>query len=186
MVRSLPSLVKTALKNLAVKNPTHLLPTRADHIHINNVSYTPPLFHSFFYSFIDPSFVLQKKNRVSFVSADLATVHTYPSESAAIAMYEESHNEGSCVGGDNEKNIDDVIADKSSSGDFHSYMPTSFADLTGTLERERNIIAKQNNKMGTEEETKTASEQSDKSPGFGSSGSLFTESSTGELNAILF
>lgn len=82
-----------------------------------------------------------------------------------------------------DRSIDDVIANERDSVDFHCYMPNSFTDLTGTLERERRTLALQNEKIVAEKEDANEINLLSK---LGNDDSLFTESSAGETNAILF
>lgn len=115
------------------------------------------------------------------MSECLETVHMYPSECAAIELFDETQ-----PGSQSEKSIDDVIADKASPGDFQSYMPNSFSDLSGTIERERNKIAKKDIVVVPKDEVAVESENLSNKSSYGSNGSLFTESSTADINAILF
>ena len=119
--------------------------------------------------------------RVSFVSDGLETVHLYPSEVAAMEMYDETH--ANIEQGSDEKDIDDVIADKANTGDFQSYMPSSLSDLSGTLERERSAIAKQSRKST---EMEAADKEASTLSSYAQDGALFTESSTNGANALLF
>ena len=117
------------------------------------------------------------------MSDDLETVHTYPSESVAMEIYDEVHAKIVPDNLNDERSIDDVIANERDSVDFHCYMPNSFTDLAGTLERERRTLARQNEKVASEKED--ANEKNMLSA-LGNNNSLFTETSAGETNAILF
>jgi len=126
----------------------------------------------------------KKKFRVSFVSEELETVHTYPSESVAMELYDEAYgqNDIEIPAGNSEKSIDDVIEKESNLADLHCYLPSSFSDLSSTLERERHTLARQN-EIAAQKEVETESSLLNS---LGSDNSLFTETSIGETNAILF
>ena len=118
------------------------------------------------------------------MSEELETVHTYPSESVAMELYDEAYgqNDVEVPAGTSEKSIDDVIEKERNLADLHCYMPNSFSDLSGTLERERRTLARQN-EIAAQKEIETESSLLNS---LGSDNSLFTETSIGETNAILF
>ena len=101
-----------------------------------------------------------------------------------MEIYDEVHGQNTAITptDNGEKSIDDVIADESNSADFHSYMPSSFSDISGTLERERQAIAQQN-EISTKKETHT---ENNLLSSIGESNTVFTETSAGGTNAILF
>ena len=119
--------------------------------------------------------------RVSFSTGDLEKVHMYPSEIAAVQIYDETH---ATVNDDSITNFDDAFATGSCPSDFQSYIPNSFINLSDSLERERSALTKM-------QPSSSPVASSDEKPTDGMSQSnrndtLFTEAATSGTVAMLF
>ncbi|XP_065068042.1 uncharacterized protein LOC135693472 [Rhopilema esculentum] len=123
----------------------------------------------------------KKKMRVSFSTGDLEKVHMYPSEIAAVQIYDEAH---ATINDDSITNIDDAFGTGSSPSDFQSYVPNSFINLSNSLERERSALTKMqpsNSPVASSDEKSTnGMSQSNRND------TLFTEAATSGTVAMLF
>ena len=107
----------------------------------------------------------------------------YPSEVAAMEMFDESHQSEADV----VANVEEKLANEPSS-DLGSYMPNSYGNLAGTLERERKKIVTKDRDIKDEENAKEEAEkmQIDNASTYKGEGNLFTETTSSSANAILF
>lgn len=126
---------------------------------------------------------LQKSGKVSFSTDETLQVHVYPSEIAAMEMFDESHTqtEAEVVA-----NVEEMLVNESSS-DLGSYMPNSYGNLAGTLERERKkIVTKDRDNKEGGNAKEEGEMQIDNDSTYKGDGNLFTETTSGSANAILF